>query len=94
VRRLARKAGINKPVGPHTLRHAFITAVFSRGGGGTRVRRLVRGLLSWRLAALRAGCSVRDMCVRRAQRIRGGAPGPCHLKRVGPIESRHPSGVA
>jgi len=26
VRRLARKAGINKPVGPHTLRHAFITA--------------------------------------------------------------------
>ena len=26
VRRLARQAGINKPVGPHTLRHAFITA--------------------------------------------------------------------
>jgi integrase len=26
VRRLARKAGIEKPVGPHTLRHAFITA--------------------------------------------------------------------
>jgi integrase len=26
MRRLARKAGINKPVGPHTLRHAFITA--------------------------------------------------------------------
>ncbi len=25
VRRLARKAGIDKPVGPHTLRHAFIT---------------------------------------------------------------------
>jgi len=33
VRRLARKAGINKPVGPHTLRHAFITAVFSSSGG-------------------------------------------------------------
>jgi integrase/recombinase XerD len=29
VRRLARRAGITKPVGPHTLRHAFITAVFS-----------------------------------------------------------------
>ena len=29
VRRLARRAGIPKPVGPHTLRHAFITAVFS-----------------------------------------------------------------
>ena len=26
VRRTARKAGINKRVGPHTLRHAFITA--------------------------------------------------------------------
>jgi integrase len=26
VRRVARRAGINKSVGPHTLRHAFITA--------------------------------------------------------------------
>ncbi len=31
VRRLARRAGIPKPVGPHTLRHAFITAVFNAG---------------------------------------------------------------
>ncbi len=31
VRRLARKAGINKPVGPHTLRHAFITANLDAG---------------------------------------------------------------
>ena len=26
VRRIARRAAITKPVGPHTLRHAFITA--------------------------------------------------------------------
>ena len=26
-----RKAGINKPVGPHTLRHAFITAALDAG---------------------------------------------------------------
>ena len=31
VRRAARRAGITKPVGPHTLRHAFITAVLDAG---------------------------------------------------------------
>jgi integrase/recombinase XerD len=31
VRRVARRAGINKPVGPHTLRHAFITAALDAG---------------------------------------------------------------
>lgn len=31
MRRLAKAAGISKPVGPHTLRHAFITAVLDAG---------------------------------------------------------------
>ncbi|TML85713.1 MAG: hypothetical protein E6G06_21750 [Actinobacteria bacterium] len=31
VRRLARRAGIAKRVGPHTLRHAFITAALDAG---------------------------------------------------------------
>jgi integrase/recombinase XerD len=31
VRRVARRAGIDKPVGPHTLRHAFITAALDAG---------------------------------------------------------------
>jgi len=31
VRRAARRAGITKPVGPHTLRHAFITASLDAG---------------------------------------------------------------
>ena len=31
VRRLARHAGITKRVGPHTLRHAFITAALDAG---------------------------------------------------------------
>jgi integrase/recombinase XerD len=31
VRRVACRAGITKPVGPHTLRHAFITAALDAG---------------------------------------------------------------
>ena len=31
VRRIARRAGITKPVGPHALRHAFITAALDAG---------------------------------------------------------------
>jgi integrase/recombinase XerD len=31
VRRTARRGGITKPVGPHTLRHAFITAALAAG---------------------------------------------------------------
>ena len=31
VRKLARRAGIGKPVTPHTLRHAFITAALDAG---------------------------------------------------------------
>ena len=31
VRRVARLAGITKPIGPHTLRHAFITAALNAG---------------------------------------------------------------
>jgi integrase/recombinase XerD len=31
VRRVARRTRITKPVGPHTLRHAFITAALDAG---------------------------------------------------------------
>jgi integrase/recombinase XerD len=31
VRRVARRAGISKPIGPHSLRHAFITAALDAG---------------------------------------------------------------
>jgi integrase/recombinase XerD len=32
AQRIAGRAGISKPVGPHTLRHAFITAALDAGG--------------------------------------------------------------
>jgi integrase len=31
VRRVARRAGVDKAIGPHTLRHAFITAALDAG---------------------------------------------------------------
>jgi len=31
VRRVARRAAVDKPIGPHTLRHAFITAALDAG---------------------------------------------------------------
>jgi site-specific recombinase XerD len=31
VRRIAKRAGIGKPISPHTLRHAFITAALDAG---------------------------------------------------------------
>ena len=36
VRRVAGRAGITKPVGPHTLRHAFITAALDAGSSAPR----------------------------------------------------------
>ncbi len=39
VRKVARRAGITKPVGPHTLRHAFITAAFRCRGCCAMCRR-------------------------------------------------------
>lgn len=38
VRRVACRAGITKPVGPHTLRHAFITALYQFRRRGTAAR--------------------------------------------------------
>jgi integrase/recombinase XerD len=44
VRRVARRAGITKKAGPHTLRHAFITAAQRRGAAARRTgSRIPRG---------------------------------------------------
>jgi hypothetical protein len=39
VRRVARRAGITKPVGPHTLRHVFITAALDAGSRSATSRK-------------------------------------------------------
>jgi integrase/recombinase XerD len=57
VRRLARRAGINKPVGPHTLRHAFITAALDAGvPSETCRRRQVTPTRGRRCATTGRGC--------------------------------------
>jgi site-specific recombinase XerD len=82
VRRDARRAGVSKPIGPHTLRHAFITAVFSRGG---RVApcpdKGSRFSVSVTSSAYRPGC-VRG---RRATRLPAGVSGvaDCSSQRSG-----------
>ena len=45
VRRVARRAGITKPVGPHTLRHAFITAALDAGSRCGTCRKPPRTLI-------------------------------------------------
>jgi integrase len=45
VRRVARRAGITKPVGPHTLRHAFITAALDAGSRCATCRKPPRALI-------------------------------------------------
>jgi integrase/recombinase XerD len=51
VRRVARRAGITEPVGPYTLRDAFITAVSQAvAPGGRRLRTCARRPQAWRLS--------------------------------------------
>jgi integrase len=79
VRRLARKAGISKPVGPHTLRHAFITAA-QMGAGVPPPRRAGSGQprRSAHDHALRPGAGfprpARHLCRGRVPRRRRSVP--------------------
>jgi len=51
VRRVARRAGITEPVGPYTLRDAFITAVSQAvAPGGRRLGTCARRPQAWRLS--------------------------------------------
>jgi integrase/recombinase XerD len=75
VRRIARRAGITKPVGPHTLRHAFITAAQMSGVAsdasvpGKRDHGAVRERKSARQCPQRA--------VRAKQQVRQVVTSPC-----------------
>jgi site-specific recombinase XerD len=88
VRRVTRRAGITKHVGPHTLRHAFITAALDAGVPlrfvfSCRARRSIRAAVNGpsRIRGL-AGGEVRPACFARQR-----ASGPFGL-RCGQEDSR------
>ena len=57
VRRVARRAGIRKPVGPHTLRHAFITAALSERSCSACIIQQIGGTRATCCAACSLGAS-------------------------------------
>jgi hypothetical protein len=59
VRRVARRAGISKPVGPHTLRHAFITAAQGRGVASDAIFRV------WCEGGLAGAAALSGACLAR-----------------------------
>lgn len=42
VQRLARRAKLTRPIGPHLLRHTFATGYLKAGGDAFRLQRLMR----------------------------------------------------
>jgi integrase/recombinase XerD len=66
VRRRTRRAGIAKPVGPHTLRHAFITAALD---AGVPLRDVQEALPT---PTREPPCAMTSLgnCIRRASRMR------------------------
>jgi integrase len=87
VRRVARRAGLTKPVGPHTLRHAFITAaqmngiVFDASSGRSREHALP--------AAQRAALATPGKVIGRSRYCEHGYPGwPCSCHPGGSSRQR------